>query len=284
MTATGYLVPANTEVASSPTLPRTRRRARTTRSSSTPASATWSSRRFISDRVALDDAVTPLLELLVTAPGVLDLELTTEQIDEASPADPAPEEADPETPSETESPTESIAGPSGLRTVSGSSGSGAGSTSAAEDRPDEHAGSTSSTCHCRAPYAASWARTAVARSAGSRVGGGCHSRRRRKSGVSRFSTGRSLQLGEVEHRLAAPEAPGGDRVPVGPGAGERRAVAARRAGRQVVLGHREDLAGARRPSGWRSARRRGRGSPWCSGARGGRRASRWRRRRSRSPG
>ena len=83
MTSTGYIVPANTEVAP-------RRPSSTRRRSPTHAIVFSSSIRnmvvppFISDRVALVDAVTPLLERLVTAPGVLDLELTTEQIDEAS--------------------------------------------------------------------------------------------------------------------------------------------------------------------------------------------------------
>jgi len=59
---------------------------------------------FINDRVALVEAVTPLLERLVTAPGALDLDLTTEQIDQASLPILSPEPE--ETPSETESPSE----------------------------------------------------------------------------------------------------------------------------------------------------------------------------------
>ena len=59
---------------------------------------------FIDQRLELIDAVTPLLERLVTAPGVLDLELVTEQIDQASQAILSPEE---ETESPSESPTES---------------------------------------------------------------------------------------------------------------------------------------------------------------------------------
>jgi multiple sugar transport system substrate-binding protein len=59
---------------------------------------------FIDQRVELIEAVTPLLERLVTAPGVLDLDLITEQIDEASQVILAPEE---ETESPTESPSES---------------------------------------------------------------------------------------------------------------------------------------------------------------------------------
>ena len=103
--STGYIVPANTEVASSPTFldPAQEPEHAIVFSSSIRNMVVPP---FISDRVALVDAVTPLLELLVTAPGVLDLELTTEQIDEASRPILAPEEEEPETPSETESPTE----------------------------------------------------------------------------------------------------------------------------------------------------------------------------------
>jgi multiple sugar transport system substrate-binding protein len=102
---TGYIVPANTEVAASddflaPQLE--------------PANSSVfnSSIRymvvppFIDQRVALVEAVTPLLERLVTAPGVLDLDLTTEQIDEASRAVLSPEETESPTESPSESPTE----------------------------------------------------------------------------------------------------------------------------------------------------------------------------------
>ena len=102
VTSTGYIVPANTEVASSATF---------LDPAQEPAQAIVFSSSirnmvvppFINDRVALVDAVTPLLERLVTAPGVLDLELTTEQIDQASLPILSPEA---ETPSETESPSE----------------------------------------------------------------------------------------------------------------------------------------------------------------------------------
>lgn len=103
VTSTGYIVPANTSVAASseflaPTLE--------------PANAQVfnSSIRymeippFIDQSDALVDAVTPLLERLVTEPGVVDLELITEQIDLASQVILAPEE---ETESPSETPTES---------------------------------------------------------------------------------------------------------------------------------------------------------------------------------
>ena len=103
VTSTGYIVPANTQVAASadflaPTLE--------------PANAEVFNTSirymvvppFIDQRLELVEAVTPLLERLVTAPGVLDLDLTTEQIDQASQVILAPEE---ETESPTETPTES---------------------------------------------------------------------------------------------------------------------------------------------------------------------------------
>ncbi len=103
--STGYIVPANTEVASS---------AAFLDPEQEPAHAIVFSSSirnmvvppFIDDRVALVDAVTPLLERLVTAPGVLDLDLTTEQIDQASRPILSPEVEDPETPAETPSPSE----------------------------------------------------------------------------------------------------------------------------------------------------------------------------------
>ena len=102
---TGYIVPANTEVASSDAF---------LGPGQEPADAgafTASIRYmavppFIDEREELVEAVTPLLERLVTAPGILDLELTTEQIDQASQAVLSPEELEPdpsETPSETPS-------------------------------------------------------------------------------------------------------------------------------------------------------------------------------------
>lgn len=101
--STGYIVPANTSVAASadflaPDL------------EPANAAAYNSSIRymvvppFIDQRDELVEAVTPLLERLVTAPGVLDLEETTEQIDQASRTVLSSEE---ETESPTEEPSES---------------------------------------------------------------------------------------------------------------------------------------------------------------------------------
>ncbi len=97
--ATGYIVPANTQVAASPEF---------LAPELEPANAEVFNTSirymevppFIDERLELIEAVTPLLESLVTAPGVLDLDLYTEQIDEASRVILAPEE-------ETESPSES---------------------------------------------------------------------------------------------------------------------------------------------------------------------------------
>ncbi len=102
VTTTGYIVPANTAVAGSSAFLDPEQQ---------PAQAAvfnTSIRNmvvppFINDRVALIDAVTPLLESLVTSPGVLDLELITEQIDEASLPILSPEQAT-ETPSESATP------------------------------------------------------------------------------------------------------------------------------------------------------------------------------------
>ena len=107
---TGYIVPANTEVAASPEF---------LAPTQEPANSKVfnSSIRymvvppFIDQREALTEAVTPLLERLVTAPGVLDLDQITEQIDQTSRTILAPEETESpsESPSEssTESPSES---------------------------------------------------------------------------------------------------------------------------------------------------------------------------------
>ncbi len=101
--ATGYIVPANTSVAASPDF---------VAPGLEPANAEVFNSTirymvvppFIDDRLELVEAVTPLLERLVTAPGVLDLDLTTEQIDQASQVILSPEVPS-ETPTET--PTES---------------------------------------------------------------------------------------------------------------------------------------------------------------------------------
>ncbi|RYC10430.1 extracellular solute-binding protein [Nocardioides zhouii] len=99
VSATGYIVPANTQVAASDEF---------LAPDDEPAnSAVFNASirymvvpPFIDQREELTEAVTPLLERLVTAPGILDLDLTTEQIDQASQAILSP-------PEETESPTES---------------------------------------------------------------------------------------------------------------------------------------------------------------------------------
>ncbi len=100
---TGYIVPANTQVAASDDF---------LAPDQEPANSVAfnSSIRymvvppFIDQRDELVDAVTPLLDRLVTAPGILDLEQVTEEIDTASRAVLSPEE---ETESPSESPTES---------------------------------------------------------------------------------------------------------------------------------------------------------------------------------
>ncbi|WP_167288857.1 extracellular solute-binding protein [Nocardioides seonyuensis] len=100
--ATGYIVPANTEVASSDAF---------LAPAEQPEHAevfTNSIRHmvvppFVADRVALVDAVEPLLRRMVTAPGALDLEQITEAIDEASREVLSPPEEEPTEPSESAS-------------------------------------------------------------------------------------------------------------------------------------------------------------------------------------
>jgi multiple sugar transport system substrate-binding protein len=98
VTRTGYIVPANTEVASSPSF--------LDPGSQPEHSGVFNSSirhmvvpPFVDRREELVAAVEPLLRRLVTAPGVLDLDETTEQIDQASRTVLSPEE-------ETESPSE----------------------------------------------------------------------------------------------------------------------------------------------------------------------------------
>ena len=103
---TGYIVPANTQVAASDDF---------LAPDDEPANSTVFNASirymvvppFIDQREELVEAVTPLLERLVTAPGILDLDLTTEQIDQASQVILAPPE---ETESPTEEPTETPSG------------------------------------------------------------------------------------------------------------------------------------------------------------------------------
>ena len=105
VSATGYIVPANTQVAASEEF---------LAPDDEPAnSAVFNASirymvvpPFIDQRLELTEAVTPLLERLVTAPGILDLDLTTEQIDQASQAILSPEETESPTEDPSESPTE----------------------------------------------------------------------------------------------------------------------------------------------------------------------------------
>jgi len=104
--STGYIVPANTSVAASDDF---------LAPDEEPANAAAFNASirymvvppFIDQRDELVEAVTPLLERLVTAPGVLDLEETTEQIDQASRMVLSPEEEEDETESPTEEPSDS---------------------------------------------------------------------------------------------------------------------------------------------------------------------------------
>ena len=91
--STGYIVPANTEVAASPEF---------LAPGDQPANAEVFNASirymvvppFIEQRIELVEAVTPLLDRLVTAPGILDLETITEQIDQASRTVLSPEDAE----------------------------------------------------------------------------------------------------------------------------------------------------------------------------------------------
>lgn len=102
VTSTGYIVPANTQVAASPDF---------LAPALEPSNAEIFNTSirymevppFIDQRLELVEAITPLLERLVTAPGVLDLDLITDQIDQASQVILAPAD---ETETPTETPTE----------------------------------------------------------------------------------------------------------------------------------------------------------------------------------
>ena len=103
--STGYIVPANTSVAASPEF---------LAPDDEPASAEVFNQSirymvvppFIDQREELIEAVTPLLERLVTAPGVLDLEGTTEEIDQVSQGILSPEETEQPDETDTTSPTD----------------------------------------------------------------------------------------------------------------------------------------------------------------------------------
>ncbi len=106
--STGYIVPANTEVASSDDFLAPQLEPAhsgifndSIRYMEVPP--------FLDQRVELSEAVTPLLERLVTAPGTLDLDQTTEEIDDVSRTILSPEETESptESPSDSESPSES---------------------------------------------------------------------------------------------------------------------------------------------------------------------------------
>ena len=101
VTRTGYIVPANTSVAASDAfLDKTQE--------PEAAVAFNSSIRhmevppFVDDRTALLNAVGPLLQRLVTAPGALDLEAATEQVDRVSQTVLAPTDEPTEEPTEEE--------------------------------------------------------------------------------------------------------------------------------------------------------------------------------------
>lgn len=104
VTRTGYIVPANTEVAGSEAFLWPGRE---------PAHATVFNSAIrgmvipplLATGTELDEAVGPLLDDLITSPGVLDLEAATEAIDEASKAVLDPESVT-ESPDPSESPTE----------------------------------------------------------------------------------------------------------------------------------------------------------------------------------
>lgn len=98
VTRTGYIVPANTQVAASPAFldPMREPEAAVVFSSSIRHLVVPP---FVDDRTALLNAVGPLLQRLLTSP-VLDLEAATEQIDLASQTVLAPEEQESETPEE----------------------------------------------------------------------------------------------------------------------------------------------------------------------------------------
>lgn len=103
VTRTGYIVPANTEVASSDAFLSPGREPAHPKVFNT-AIRGMVIPPLLSTGPALEAAISPLLDDLVTSPGVLDLEMVTEAIDEASKAILDPEsvtESPTETPSET---------------------------------------------------------------------------------------------------------------------------------------------------------------------------------------
>ena len=101
-----------------------------------------------------------------------------------------------------------------------------------------------------------------------RAPAGSHITRRTVSGVTRFSAGTPCSSDSCGHAVAGErQAFGGDRVALGPGARRRRTVGARRAHRQVVLGHLARSTERGQPPVGVPLRRRGRGSPWSPAGR-----------------
>ena len=169
--STGYIVPANTEVAASRRTSSPRRRAGQRRRSSTRASATWWCRRS-STSARSSSRRSPRCSSGSSPPPACS---TSSRRPRRSTRPRRRSSSPEETESPTESPTESTR-PSHP------------SESSRLDRPARRSAPriaptsapvTSPACQGRAPYDASWARTASASSAGSRVAGGAHISRRR---------------------------------------------------------------------------------------------------------
>ena len=99
VTRTGYIVPANTEVAGSEVFIGPGRQPETSKVFNT-AIRGMVVPPLLDNGEELVEAVGPMIDDLVTDPGVLDLELATEEIDEASRAVLSPEEEPSESPSE----------------------------------------------------------------------------------------------------------------------------------------------------------------------------------------
>ncbi|WP_457206448.1 extracellular solute-binding protein [Nocardioides sp. P5_C9_2] len=99
VTRTGYIVPANTEVAGSEVFLGPGRQPLTSKVFNTAIRGMVVPPLLDNDQ-ELSDAVGPLIDDLVTDPGVLDLEQATETIDEASRAVLSPEDEPSESPSE----------------------------------------------------------------------------------------------------------------------------------------------------------------------------------------
>ena len=126
----------------------------------------------------------------------------------------------------------------------------------------------SSTCQGRAPRPASRSATSAGQRRQSSPCGGSHITRRTKSGVSRFSTGRSCSLGE---RLEAGRGPWrAGRPPPGPGRPRRAAAAVRRTVRPRGAARPRASCGPSRSASTHWSRvalgARGRGSPWWPAA------------------